>query len=118
MIERAYNATRGCVLAERSLKAAAIGQRLKGLLGRASLPRGEALRIAPCNSIHTFFMRFPIDVLFLDGGGTVLRAIPRIPPWRATRVYPAAREVLELPAGVIEETGTAPGDRIEYGSAR
>lgn len=109
----AYNVSRDRLLAERTGEALGMLARLRGLLGRAALPRGEALLIGSCNSIHTFFMKFPIDVLFLDRGGRVVRAIPRLGPWRATRVYLKADRVLELWAGALEESGTQAGDQIE-----
>src|SRR5207253_2310168 len=76
------NETRGAVLAERAEVAERAWARIKGLLGREALGAGEALVIRPCTSIHTFFMRFPIDVLFLDAGGSVLRAIGAMRPFR------------------------------------
>jgi uncharacterized membrane protein (UPF0127 family) len=85
---------------------------MKGLLGSAELPSGQALVIRPCTSIHTFFMRFPIDVLFLDEAGSVLRAIREMRPWRLTRIYPRACCVAELPAGVLQHTGTDEGDLV------
>ncbi len=111
---RAVNESNGHLLADRSERAARVMQRLRGLLGRDALAKGEGLHIVPCNSIHTFFMRFPIDVLFLDESGTVLRALDAIPPWRATRVYAKARSVLELPAGTLAETSTRAGDRVAF----
>jgi uncharacterized membrane protein (UPF0127 family) len=66
--------------------------------------------IAPCSSIHTFFMRFTIDVAFLDASGAVVRAIARMPPWRATRIYPRAACVVELAAGTLSHTLTEEGD--------
>ena len=109
---RLVNATRGTVLAERAGLARRALERLRGLLGRSSLPEGEGLVIEPCTSIHTFFMRFPIDVLFLDAQGRVLRAIAALGPWRATRIYPRAARVAELPAGTLLRTGTAEGDLV------
>jgi len=110
----AYNSTRKRVLAERTERTSTAWERARGLLGRETLPRGQALLIVPCNSIHMFFMRFAIDVLFLDKDGKIVQAIPRLRPWRATRVYLAARSVLELWAGALEETGTEAGDVIEF----
>lgn len=92
--------------------ASSAGARLKGLLGRAALPEGEALLIAPCTSIHTLFMRFPIDVLFVDRRGRVVRAIERMAPWRATRLYLSAQWVAELPAGTLARSGTREGDEV------
>jgi uncharacterized membrane protein (UPF0127 family) len=104
----------GAVVAPRVEEAARWGERLKGLLGRSELPEGEGLHIVPCNSIHMFFMRFPIDVAFLDPEGRVVRAIHRIKPWRATRVYLEARSALELKAGALERSGTREGDLLRF----
>ncbi len=110
----ARNETRNELLADRAERADAVLARLKGLLGRDGLGAGEGLHIVPCNSIHTFFMRFPIDVLFLDADGVVIRALDRVVPWRATRIYGRAASVLELPDGVLRSTGTLAGDRVSF----
>jgi uncharacterized membrane protein (UPF0127 family) len=88
-------------------------KRMKGLLGRNELTHGEALWIKPCMSIHTFFMNFPIDVVFLNKRNQVTVAIKNLQPNRMTRLYPKAASVLELPAGIIEATATEVGDGIE-----
>lgn len=98
-------------------RASSLGERLRGLLGRDSLAEGAALSIEPCTSIHTFFMRFAIDVLFLDRGGRVVRAISTMKPWRLTRVYPAAALVVELPAGTLRRTATAEGDLLSFAAS-
>lgn len=108
------NTTRGTTLADRATRADGWMQRLKGLLGRDSLQAGEGLHIDPCTSIHTFFMRFPIDVLFIDTEGMVVRAFESIRPWRATRMYPKARSVVELPVGTLKATETYEGDVISF----
>ena len=111
-----FNVTRSVSLAGRAELAERAAARMKGLLGRTSLPEDHALVIRPCTSIHTFFMKFAIDVLFLDGGGRVLRAIPRMRPWRLTRIYPRAACVAELWAGAIERSGTREGDEVRLDS--
>ena len=111
---RLVNARNGSVLAERVESALSMRARLVGLLGRRELPQGEALRIEPCTSIHTFFMKFPIDAAFLARDGTVLRAIPDLRPWRATRIYPKAAMVVELPAGTLRRTDTREGDALQW----
>jgi uncharacterized membrane protein (UPF0127 family) len=108
------NATRGIVLAAQGLQAVSMGARMKGLLGRDDFPRGQGLIISPCNQIHTFFMRFPIDVIFLDARGRAVRTIAAVLPWRLTNLYLRAACVVELPAGVIEESGTQEGDEITW----
>jgi uncharacterized membrane protein (UPF0127 family) len=111
---RVTNTTRGKLLAERAEEARSFGSRFIGLMGRRQLPRGEGLHIVPCNSIHTFFMRLAIDALFLDQRGAVIKAYPALPPWRMTGLWLEARSVLELPAGVVAESGTEAGDLIRF----
>jgi uncharacterized membrane protein (UPF0127 family) len=83
--------------------------RRQGLLGRTHLPQGSALILAPCGGIHTWFMRFPIDVLFVSKDGTVTRAVSALGPWRV-RVSLSAHATVEFPAGTIARTGTRRGD--------
>lgn len=109
---RLVNLTRGSVVAERVERAEGALQRMRGLLGRAGLADGEALVIAPCTSIHTFFMRFPLDVLFLDRGLAVLRALEAVPPFRATRLHLRAACAVELAAGSLRRSGTRAGDLL------
>jgi uncharacterized membrane protein (UPF0127 family) len=86
--------------------------RKKGLLGRDSLPEGSALIIAPCQAIHTFSMRFAIDVLFVAKDGRVLKVRQAVPA-RRIAVSLRAFAVVELPAGAIERSGTQAGDRLQ-----
>jgi uncharacterized membrane protein (UPF0127 family) len=74
-------------------------------MGRKELPAGRALWIEPCNSIHMFFMRFAIDVLFLDREGKVKRVMLRLRPWRISPIVFGARCVIELPAGTFQDRG-------------
>jgi uncharacterized membrane protein (UPF0127 family) len=111
---RLVNRTRGAILAERVERAERVLDRMRGLLGRAALGNGEALAIAPCGSIHTFFMRFEIDAVFLDRGGRVVRALAGLRPWRATRFHSRAEQVVELPAGTLARTGTREGDELAF----
>jgi len=110
------NRTRGTVLASR-LEAAHTGpSRRKGLLGRQSLPAGEGLWIAPCESVHTFFMKFPIDLVYLDRKQQVKMVRDSVGPWRLSACL-TARSVLELPAGTIRATQTEQGDTLEIAAA-
>jgi uncharacterized protein len=111
---RLVNRTRGALLAERVERAVALAERLRGLLGRSELGAGNAFAIAPCAAIHTFFMKFAIDAVFLDQSGRVVRALPELPPWRATRFYRRAAQVVELPAGTLARTGTRVGDQLAF----
>lgn len=83
-----------------------------GLLGTAELRSGEGLWIDHCNSIHTFFMKFAIDALFLDAESRVVRAYRNLVPFRATRLVWKAKSVLELPAGSLENQAVELGDRV------
>jgi uncharacterized membrane protein (UPF0127 family) len=85
--------------------------RNQGLLGRSSLSPDTALILAPCNSIHTFFMKFTIDVAFVDREGTILRARPALRPWRIQAAF-RAFAVVELAEGVLERADTRAGDRL------
>ncbi|MFA6031017.1 MAG: DUF192 domain-containing protein [Elusimicrobiota bacterium] len=73
--------------------------RLVGLLGRSALGRGEGLWLVPCSQVHMFFMRFPIDVVFLDAKGRVLQVVRELRPWRVSPWVRGAHSALELPAG-------------------
>jgi uncharacterized membrane protein (UPF0127 family) len=85
--------------------------RLRGLMGRASLALGEGLLLKPCGSIHTWFMRFPIDAVFLDREMRVVHVADSIRPWRMARGR-KARSVLELAAGEAAQRGIAVGDTL------
>ena len=102
----------GAVLCERLERADSWQRRLVGLLGRDGLVAGHGLLLDPCNSVHTLFMRFTIDVAFLDDSGVVVAMNHRLVPWRATRVHLRARTTLELPAGALEAGGVLIGDRL------
>lgn len=85
--------------------------RLRGLMGRARLEPGDGLMLRPASAIHTSFMRFPIDAVFLDHELRVLRVREGLRPWRAAAV-PNATAVLELAAGQAARNGLAPGARL------
>ena len=84
---------------------------MRGLLGRQALAAGDGVLLSPASSVHTFFMRFPIDVVFLDEGLTVVGVASRVPPWRL-RARHGARHVLELAAGEAERAGLAPSAQL------
>lgn len=106
------NKTKGTCLAEAAVFADTLFLRMKGLLDRNEIKKGEALIITPCDSIHTFFMRFAIDVIFVDRRHRVDFAINSIKPWRLSRLCWRAKFAIELPSGVIQETRTEKGDEI------
>jgi uncharacterized protein len=107
------NLTRGSVLAVAIDVADTASKRNRGLLGRQTLSEGEGLWIKPCQAIHMWFMRFPIDALFLDREKRVVKIVPNLRPWRIAFSL-RAHSVLELPAGTASRTQAAPGDQIEF----
>jgi uncharacterized membrane protein (UPF0127 family) len=102
----------GSVVCERCMVAYRMWPRMRGLLGKRGLDSGAGLLIRPAPSIHTFFMRFPIDVVFLSRQGEVLKVAERVPPWRA-RSCRRSYAVLELAAGEAGRRGIAVGDRLD-----
>ena len=105
--------TEGVVVAEHVETAGTLWRRFVGLIGRRELPAGHGLAITPCNSIHMFFMRFPIDVAFLAKEGTVKRVYHELRPWRISRIVRGARTAVELPAGTLEAAGVEPGAALQ-----
>jgi uncharacterized membrane protein (UPF0127 family) len=88
-------------------------KRNKGLLGREGLCSGEGLWIIPCEAVHTFWMRFPIDLVYLDSKKQIRKLVSAVPPWRLSACL-WARSVLELPPGTIQKTQTQRGDILEF----
>lgn len=106
------NQTKNTTLSQKAILASTLFKRLKGLLGRRDLNPGEALILKPCNSIHTLFMHFPIDVLFVDRNSRVIDAIPNLKPFRLTYIYLKAVYAIELPAGTLKSSFTQKGDLL------
>ena len=109
------NQTKKIVLAENANLSDTPFKRIKGLLGRKSLGDGEALIIKPCNSIHTFFMRFPIDVIFVDKNHKIVKIISGLAPFRLSPIYPGSAYVIELSSGKISPKSAAVGDTLSLG---
>ena len=103
----------GRVVAESVTVADSTGRRLRGLLGKKDLPSGQGVLLRPAWSIHTAFMRFPIDVVFLDADQIVVKIVPNLGPFH-TASCRGAREVVELRAGECERRGLALGDRVAW----
>jgi len=105
------NTRTGIVLASRVELAADSESRRRGLLGRDRMPEDEGLVIAPCSAVHTWFMRFPIDVVFAARDGRVLKTRARVGPWRIASAW-RAFAVVELAAGALERRPVHPGDQL------
>ena len=100
------------ILATRVEPAFDSARRRRGLLGRREFPQGAALIIAPCGSVHTFFMRMAIDVVFASRDGHVLKTYSNLRAWRIAFAVGAFAAV-ELPAGTLARIETNPGDRLQ-----
>lgn len=105
---------RGHVVCERCAVADRAPARMRGLLGRHDLPAGEGVLLRPASSIHTHFMRFAIDVVFLDSDLRVVDVRPALPPWRMARKH-GSKAVLELRAGEAQRRGIRVGDILAVG---
>ncbi len=101
----------GSVVCERCLLADSPWPRMRGLLGRSSLPEEEGILLRPASAVHTLFMRFPIDAVFLDRELRVLKVVSCLRPWRIAACR-GAKAVLELPAGRSARVGLRPGARL------
>jgi uncharacterized membrane protein (UPF0127 family) len=110
---RIANLTRGTSIAERCRVARSLPERTVGLLATPNLAAGEGLLIERTQSIHMFFMRYPIDVAFIDRDGMVRRVVSGLRPWRVVWWARGARDCIELPTGALAASRTEPGDRVE-----
>jgi len=109
------NKTKNTIIARKVKIADTWPSRMVGLINRKSLPKEEALVITRCRSIHMFFMRFSIDVIFLDKEHHVVGLVEGIKPFRLSPIFLRSNYAIEVAAGVIAETKTSVGDRIETG---
>lgn len=111
----AFNRTRQASLATHVTLAATHWSRFRGLMGTkaASFRSGDGLWIVPCRGVHTFAMKFPIDVIYLDARKCVVHMEQNLRPWRVAKVSLRAASVLELPAGTLRSSQTAVGDEID-----
>jgi uncharacterized protein len=110
---RVINKTQNVLLADCAKLADTPSSRMIGLLNRSGLWEGEGLIIKPCQSIHMLFMRFPIDVVFVDAKGIVVGLCKSIPPFGFSPIFWNAEAAIELPSGIVETTQTHLGDLIE-----
>ncbi len=106
------NETKGTVVADQTRVADSIRTRFWGLLGRRSLPEGHGLLLRPSTSIHTAFMRFTIDVVFLDKRNRVVKVVPEVKPFRIAGTWRGGHSTLELPAGAAAQAQVERGDQL------
>lgn len=111
---RIVNVTRGSTLMQTGRVANTFTTRFFGLMGRKSLASGEGLIIIPNNSVHCFFMRFPIDVIFVSKDHKVVYIAHALKPWRISKIVGNAHYVVELEPGVAVKTNTQVGDVLQW----
>jgi uncharacterized membrane protein (UPF0127 family) len=110
---RASIAGSGERLLERVETAISVWQRFRGLMMRRDLPAGRGLLFPSCNSVHTCFMRFPIDLIYLSQDNHVVKIVPAVRPWRLSACR-RARSILEAPCGSAERAGLQVGDTLLF----
>lgn len=111
---KVFNTTRGSVLMAHGQVANSFLARGIGLLGHKNLAVGEGLIIIPNSSVHCFFMRFPIDVVFVSKSNRIVHIYHTMKPWRASKIVKDAHYVIEVEAGVAAKTNTQVGDLLQW----
>ena len=109
------NANRGTVLARRAKLASSLVDRFFGLMGRRGVEEGGGLLLTKSASIHSFFMRFRFDAIFVDRDNRVVKVVPSMRQWWLAFGGRGAKDTIELPAGTAERTKTEAGDQLVYG---
>ena len=115
---RIINQTKKTIIAEEALWADTVISRLVGLLSRTSLSSNEALVITECRSIHMFFMRFSIDVIFVNKENKVVGLVKNIKPFQMSPYFIRAKKAIELPVGGIDSSRTEKGDVLSFENVR
>lgn len=108
------NATRDQELGHRVILADTRWLRLRGMMGRPEPSPGEGMLLHPCRGVHMFWMKYPLDVVFLDEGGRVVALYRELAPWARSQVHRGARYALELPVGTIAGTEIEEGDLLTW----
>ncbi len=108
------NQTRGTLVAASTSEARSFAQKLFGLMGRARLPESGGLIIYRTNWIHTFWMRFPLDVIYVDRERRVVGLDESLPPNRVGKPFWPAQAVIELSAGAVRASRTQVGDQLQF----
>lgn len=102
------------IIADKTATASTFFQRARGLLFSDPLMEGAGLWIKPCSSVHTFFMTYSIDVIFLDKDMVIVNITADMPPWRISKIVKKAESVLELPAGTVRRSNLSLGEQLVF----
>ena len=111
-MQQLFNKTKNTIIVGNLLVADCFWSRLKGLMGKRDMLENDGLLIVPCNSVHSMFMRFPIDLLFLDRDLNIIKIIESFKPWKATPIFRGCHQVIELRAGVAAKKGVSANDKL------
>ncbi|MCX5681442.1 MAG: DUF192 domain-containing protein [Candidatus Omnitrophica bacterium] len=111
---RIQNNTQNTILSSNAILAKSFFERARGLLGKSKLEDNEALIIPQCPSIHMFFMKFAIDVIFADKACNVVGLVKNIKPFSLSTFFPRGYFAIELKAGTIDASGTKIGDVLSF----
>lgn len=114
MALQVYHEKSGALIADQVEIAGTFWQRLIGLLGRSGIKQNQGLLLPECNAVHSFMMRFPIDILFLDQERIVTKTVHRLKPNRMMFSSRRTRNTLELASGMLARYGVKVGDRITF----
>jgi uncharacterized membrane protein (UPF0127 family) len=114
LITNLLNLSTKQVIAEEVIAAYTFWKRFKGLMLTKSMPENFALHLSPCPSIHTFLMRYNIDVLYLNDRNEIVGLEENLEPGKTGKRFPEAVSVIELPAGKIKDTSTAAGQTVAF----
>lgn len=109
-----HNETRGTLVAARARWADRFWSRLRGLPGRKELPPDEGMVVVPCWSVHTFFLRVPIDIVYVDRQRTVVKTVSDLKRFRACAGGRSAHHAVEVPTGTVRESRTPVGDQLRF----
>lgn len=109
-----YNTTKQTTIAEKVIIADSFLKRFKGLMLKKTLPANNALILKNCKGIHTLFMLFPIDAVFINKSGTVIYLAEYLKPWKTSKYIPNAYSIIELPSGSIDLFNIKIGDILQF----
>ena len=110
------NTTRGTIVATRAKLASSYVDRFFGLMGRKGVPEGGGILLTKSSSIHSWFMRFRFDAIYLDSDGRVVKVVHAMRPWWFSFGGKGAKDTLELAAGAAAASATEAGDQLEFGA--
>lgn len=108
------NKSKGTIIAHDLTVADSFIRRFTGLMGKRELPAGEGLLLTKCNSIHMCFMKFSLDIVFIDDSRKVVHLIKALTPWRVSGITRNAKSTIELPVGTIDASMTEIGDVLDF----